>query len=135
MAEALAQKAKERAEKEALIKAQKAVSQYQGEVGKRVTIKMAEHRTVMFDTQIGWKTVRMCIHIMKDEQGNVYTWKTQNALGIGTEDEKGYWNWTGIEEDRPFVITGTIKEHKEYKEEKQTVLTRCKVNEIIGKEA
>ncbi len=123
----------ERLEREARIKAEKAISQFQGEIGQKITVDIAKSRTATFETQFG----TMRVHIMKDADGNVYVWKTQNGLGYYYEDEKnGYmeakgkrWSWHVIEEDEPFVITGTIKDHNEYMDEKQTVLTRCKVAE------
>lgn len=107
-------------EKQKAIEAQKAISQYQGEVGQKITVKIVERHTAEFETHFGYGTQYMNIHIMKDAEGNVYTWKTQNGIG--------YWNdqdW--ISYDQEFTITGTIKEHSEYKGEKQTVLTRCKI--------
>ena len=56
---------------------------------------------------------------MKDAAGNVYTWKTAN--NIGYEDAEGVW-----QKPEEFTIKGTVKEHSEYRGEKQTVLTRCK---------
>lgn len=119
--------AERRAKEEAEILAQLAISQYQSEVGKRITVKMVKHRTVSFESHFGWKTVYMNIHIMKDANGNVYTWKTQNSLGYEGEDERGHYTYRGIESDEAFTIVGTVKEHKEYGGEKQTVLTRCKI--------
>ena len=132
--EAEAKAEAERLAEEARIKAQKAISQYVGEVGQRLTIKMVGHYSATFETRIGWKTETMHIHIMRDENGNAYKWATQNSLGYYVEDEKGWmidkgkrWSWHSIEEDETFVIVGTVKDHSEYKDEKQTVLTRCKV--------
>lgn len=74
---------------------------------------------------------------MKDASGNTYTWNTENGLGYDVEtdskhyymmDEKGRkWEWHNVEDDEEFMITGTVKEHKEYDGVKQTVLTRCKI--------
>ena len=38
-----------------------------------------------------------------------------------------YVNDKPIESGKTYTITGTVKEHKEYKGEKETVLTRCKL--------
>lgn len=137
--EAEAKRLAEEAERKAKIAAQKAISQYQGEVGQRITIDIVESHTTSFNTRIGWKTETMYIHIMKDADGNVYTWKTQNSLGYYYEDEKGWmedkgkrYSWHEIEDDETITIKGTIKSHSEYKDEKQTVLTRCKVSRKEG---
>lgn len=53
------------------------------------------------------------IYIMEDKDGNIFTWKTNKDI----EKENNVF----------FNIKGTVKEHDEYKDEKQTVLTRCKV--------
>lgn len=115
-----AEKARIAEEKRKAEEAQKAISQYQGEVGKKITVKIVDAHTVTFETHFGYGTQYMNIHIMKDADGNVYTWKTQN--GLGWYDENDEW-----QSDDEFTLTGTIKAHSEYKGEKQTVLTRCKI--------
>lgn len=113
-------------------------SEYQGEVGKKITVKIVSHRSVSYKSTYGWRTTTKHIHIMKDADGNTYTWNTENSLGYDVEtdnrhhyymtDSKGrYWDWHIIENDEEFIITGTVKEHKEYDGVKQTVLTRCKI--------
>ena len=60
----------------------------------------------------------MYAHNFKDEHGNVMVWKSgtyPEALG---------------EDGKKVLLKGTVKEHSEYKDEKQTVLTRCKVQEV-----
>jgi hypothetical protein len=47
-----------------------------------------------------------------DSKGNIFIWRTGSA---------------DLEEGKTYTIKGTIKEHTEYKSEKQTHLTRCKV--------
>ncbi len=96
--------------------ARKAVSQYVGNVGEKVTAAIVEMNCYTYDTQYGL----MRIYVMKDAAGNVYTWKTSSNIGYETEEGTWYTPET-------FTITGTVKEHSEYRGEKQTVLTRCKV--------
>ena len=114
------------AERKAAEEARKAISQCVGEIGQRITIEIVEHYTATFESHIGWKEVLMRIHVMRDASGNVYTWKTQNTLGYDESNDQ-YIRWHSIQEDEHFLLTGTIKDHSEYKGEKQTVLTRCKV--------
>ena len=68
----------------------------------------------------------MRCHIMKDADGNTFTWKTGNTLYIPTCDG----DFVVANKGDTVVLKGTIKEHSEYKDEKQTVLTRCKVTQI-----
>ena len=49
---------------------------------------------------------------MKDDSGNVAIWFTSAG---------------DMEVGKTYRIKGTIKEHSEYKEIKQTILSRCKV--------
>lgn len=95
------------------------VSDWQGEVGKRVEFKPVEARIVTswvnsFNPYGGmvyiWK--------IKDGDGNIYTWKTSNVFRENNDGEVVL----------PETIKGTVKEHKTYREVKQTELTRCKLN-------
>lgn len=100
-----AKREEERSKQEAL----DSLSKFVGSVGDRVEVKCATFKTVYsFDTQYGtcW------IYRFTDDDNNVYTWTSSNA----------------IEDDEVIAIKGTIKEHKEYKGVKQTVLTRCRVS-------
>lgn len=110
--------AKKRAEEEARIKAEKAISKYVGQIGDKIEIKATYVATATFDVPSfgGFGTEEMHIHMFKDADGNKLVWKTGCVLD-GNVIEKGM----------EVNLKGTIKDHKEYKEEKQTVLTRCKV--------
>lgn len=82
------------------------VSEYVGEVGKRVEVKVKSYGAVTsYETQWGFTIIWKIV----DEDGNVYIWKTGNDI---PEDVK--------------TIKGTVKAHKEYNGTKQTELTRCK---------
>ena len=124
-------KAKEEAERiakeeeEARIKAEKAISQYIGKVGDKVDTTVTYIKTAWFDIPSfrGFGTDTMYIHTFKVD-GNVVVWKTSTNR-LGEFDEKG--DWIPYEEGMQLHLKGTIKEHNEYKEEKQTVLTRCKI--------
>lgn len=89
--------------------AQKATVEFFGEVGKRYTRKIDSAMLVTsWETQYGWTNLYriMC-------GNNVLVWKTNK--NIFAEDE-------ALDE-----ITFTVKEHKEYRGENQTEVTRCKV--------
>lgn len=101
---------------EARIKAEKAISQHVGQIGEKVEIKATYVRTGSWDqpSYAGYGTTTMYCHTFKDSNGNVFTWKTQ--CGICREYGESV------------IVKGTIKAHSEYKDERQTELTRCKVS-------
>lgn len=55
------------------------------------------------------------IYKFMDDSSNIYIWKTGSFMNL--------------EANRKYKVKGTVKENSEYKDEKQTVLTRCKVEE------
>lgn len=122
-------KAKADAKREALIKARKAVSQYIGEVGKRITAKGTFVESVQYEVNSfrGYGTETKYIHIFKDADGNKIVWKTSSALGrwMGEPYDS---DWQTPQYGEMVEITGTVKAHSEYDDEKQTVMSRCKLN-------
>lgn len=120
-AERAEREAREKAEREAeeaRIKAEKAISQYVGQIGEKVEIKGSYVRSGSFEQKSfrGYGTVTIYVHTFKDVDGNVFVWKTQNNIGL--------------EYGEPVIVKGTVKNHSEYKDEKQTELTRCKVTMV-----
>lgn len=97
-------------------------SNHVGEVGKRVSFVPVEYLCVT-----SWETMYGTTYIYKfeDESGNVFTWKT----GTGVCDYQD-----GKKIMTPVKITGTVKEHKEYRGVKQTELTRCRVEYGVKKD-
>ena len=87
-----------------------AESAWVGEIGDRITIKIAE-ATVL----TGWETQWGYTRIWKivDEEGRTYTWKTGNWIDSCATEMKA-----------------TVKDHNEYRGVKQTELTRCKVTKF-----
>ena len=99
------------------IEAEKAISKYVGVVGEKYTTSGTYIKTAYYDTKIGgWMDTRIYIHTFKDEEGNVLVWKTSSGVGK-----------YHIEEGDAIEITGTVKDHFEYKGEKETSLIRCKI--------
>ena len=84
-----------------------ATPEHLGEVGQKLTVKVKYVHTSWFDSRFG----RNYFHKFVDENGNILTWKTTSFIDedYGTE----------------FTLSGTVKEHTEYKGDKQTVMTRC----------
>lgn len=120
-AERAEREAKEKAEREAReaqIRAMKAVSQHVGEIGDKVEIKGTFVRTASWWQKSfrGWGDDLMFLHIFKDSDGNVFTWKTQKGLDLNYGE--------------CVDVKGTVKDHREYEDEKQTELTRCTVKRV-----
>ena len=82
-------------------------SEFVGEVGDRIEETLTVTKAITLEGYYGTSMM----HIMEDESGNVYVWITK---------AKNY------PEGKVVTLRGTVKEHKEYKGTKQTVLTRCK---------
>ena len=104
---------KKKEEKEAE-EARKIESKYFGEIGKRYKDKVIQDLTLVTSWyNYQWGATYIYKITLEDE--SVLTWKTSNSLYL--------------EENEQFdKISFTVKEHKEYKGEKQTEVTRCKLN-------
>lgn len=92
-------------------------SNYIGTVGEKININCTHWQTSWFEVPsfAGYGMTTMYVHTFKDPDGNMLVWKTNsNSLSELCH---------GVEVN----IKATIKEHSEYKNVKQTVLTRCKV--------
>ena len=117
-------KAKEEAERlerdaeEQRIREQKAKSEHIGSIGEKVDLDVILEKSAWFEIPSfrGFGTDTMHIYTFRDDKGDAIIWKTSKCLGI----ENGVM----------VHIKGTIKEHSEYQDEKQTVITRCKVEEV-----
>ena len=117
-------KAKEEAERKAKeeeerrIREQKAISQYVGEIGDKIDLDVTLEKNAWFEIPSfrGFGTDTMHIYTFRDEKQNAIIWKTSKGLGF--------------ENGTKLHLKGTIKDHSEYDEEKQTVLTRCKLEVV-----
>lgn len=119
--EAEAKAEAERLAEEARIKAEKAISQYVGEIKQRMTMMATYEGSAHYEINSFYgygKDVRY-IHQFRDADKNLLVWKTGSPLDRNV-----------IHEGDVVELTGTVKEHTEYRDEKQTVLTRCKVKEV-----
>ncbi len=97
--------------KEAL--APKSESQYIGTVGDVIVVTAKLVGIHQYETHFSYYGETNYIYKFTDENGNIIVWKTSSFQQI-TEGET-------------YEIKGKIKEHNEYKGEKQTVLARCKI--------
>lgn len=85
-------------------------SEYQGEIGDKIEIIVTIEKSILLDGYYGPST----LYSMKDENKNVYIWITASIK-------------TRLKEGCSYKIKGIIKEHKQYRAQKQTILTRCVV--------
>jgi hypothetical protein len=85
------------------------ISKFVGSIKDKIEKELIYVNCFGYETQWGWN------HLFKfiDAENNVYIWSTTKGL-IANEGDK-------------IKLKGTIKKHKEYMEEKQTYLTRCKI--------
>ena len=88
-------------------------SNYKGVVGQKQTFILTVIKAIPVDTRFGSST----IHTMVDKDDNEFVWTTgSKTLVVGNK----------------YKVTGTIKEHKKYRNVKQTILTRCTVENLEG---
>lgn len=109
------EKAKE-AKREAEIKARKAISQYVGELGERIELMVTYEGYGSFERTPfgGFGTETVYVYNFKDESGNKLIWMTVTG---NVEAQTG----------ETVRLRGRVKDHREYRDEKQTVLQRCTV--------
>lgn len=107
-----APKALENAKSRAIADAISAKSEWVGKVKERLRgLVLTNLRNHSFESMYG-----TChIQTFYDADSNIYVWKSSNGVDCQPGDV--------------VTLTGTVKEHSEYKGTKQTVLTRCKVDE------
>ncbi len=96
---------------------EKPVTEFVGVVGERFKSKTALTLTVDKVIPImGGEWGDSTLHIMVDARGNKLTWKSSGKT---------------LETGSTYTVTGTVKEHRDDKYGKQTVLSRCVV-ELVG---
>ncbi len=83
-------------------------SEFQGEVNTWLEKEVKITKNIALDSHYG----ESHMHIMEDAEGNVYVWTTASK---------------NLEEGKTFVIKMKVKEHKEYRGTKQTVVYYCKI--------
>lgn len=83
-------------------------SEFIGNIGDRIEVVVTVEKAIEMNGYYG----RSTMHVMHDYEGNVIMWTTSAKQLV---------------EGNEYTLRGTIKDHKVYKNEKQTVLTRCMV--------
>lgn len=113
-----AEELRRQAEEEEQERQRKARSQWVGEVGEKITRPAIMERHAWFEAPSfrGYGTDVITVYTFRDEDGNALVWKTSSGS-------------LEFQEGKRVTIRGTVKDHTEYKEEKQTQLIRVKVIE------
>ncbi|MCB4338016.1 hypothetical protein BJQ93_00333 [Bacillus subtilis] len=92
-------------------------SEWVGRVGDKVdlVLRVVDSFYVNYYNPFAYGTSTVCINKLRDGDGNIFIWKTSKNLSNQCDGEG------------KVRIRGTIKEHNTYQDQKQTVLTRCRV--------
>lgn len=86
-------------------------SEFIGEIGDRIEVELTCDKAMPIINNYGTNY----FHTFHDKDGNVYVWSTTARL---------------LEVNTVYHIRGTVKEHSVYKNVKQTILSRCKCEEV-----
>lgn len=93
-----------------------------GEIGKRMTAVVIYDKSFNYvDYKFSYYGTTHYIHQFHDADGNVLVWKTTNVVEYLDVDHYEF-----IPEGSTVEMTFSVKEHGQYKEIDQTVVTRCK---------
>ena len=88
-------------------------SGYVGAEGEKVELTLKLVKVGGYDTFFAGREAYVAVYTFEDENHNKLVWKTQKGIDGDVCDF--------------FKVKGTVKDHSEYRGEKQTVLTRCKI--------
>lgn len=120
----LYQRIQERIKREEERLASTANSKYYGNVGDKIEVVVTGRCVGSYDTQFG----TTFIYRFVDDSGNIFVWKTGSVADVvGRELPNGARDVIPVADAGRIRLRGTIKAHNEYRGEKQTILTRCKV--------
>lgn len=109
---------KERNLKQSIQRECNAKSNYIGEVGEKIDIEVSYLKFNSFDSFYGSSYKRTYLYMFLDDSSNCIVWRTGKEEDFKVGDK--------------VRLVGKIKEHKEYKGLKQTILTRAKYT-VLGK--
>ena len=103
---------------------------YIGEIGKRLTVTAVYKKRVEYtDYKFSYYGTTHFIHLFEDVEGNTIIWKSTNLveyINDGSEDPKRKDDLEFVTKGSTVELTGTVKEHGQYKDMEQTVVSRCK---------
>lgn len=106
-------------------------SNYVGNIGDKISVKVKYINTYTYDTSFG----NFSNHLFMDDNGNIFKWSTGSRLKYTVKDNhSNYSQWYYLDKGATVQLSGKIKDHSEYRNQKQTVLTRCKYEVLESKE-
>lgn len=133
-AQIAAEEARREAERLAEIESNR--GQFIGEVGDKIQMTVTLSRTFSYERSCfnaPWKTEIVTGYVFKTDDGNTLVWKTTGDLDRKEYredghlcDNKGRYEPVSPDEGDRITIKGTIKDHEEYNNVNQTILTRVK---------
>lgn len=110
------------------------MSEYIGSVGSKISVEVTYKRDFEYQTHYTYYGETHYIRLFEDADGNCIVWNTQSGIVEDKKlvDENGMTKT--IYHGSKVLLTGTVKEHSEYKGTKQTVVSRPRFKLIeIGK--
>lgn len=101
-----------------------------GTIGKRMTVTVTYKKRFEYtDYKFSYYGTTHLTHIFEDAEGNTIVWKSTNMveyINDGSENPKRKGDLEFAPQGSIVELTGTVKEHSQYKDCDQTVVTRCK---------
>lgn len=110
---------------------------YIGTIGSKVTAEVKVANIFEYqDYKFSYYGASRYIYTMQDDAGNVLVYKTSAYLAFKTGEigECGFPVAIGIRRGDKICISGTVKDHGEYKGTKQTALQRIRVKALIERQ-
>lgn len=93
-------------------------SNYFGNIGDKISIEVELVKTICYESVYG----SGYFHLFSDSEGNIFKWSTNKSLNLS--------DGSRIQDGSKLLLKGTIKDHEEYRNQKQTTITRCKYSLI-----
>lgn len=97
--------------------------EYYGAVGDKFELTLTFDKSFGFEGAYGFTY----IHLFHDDENHVFAWSSSNGTYQCWYKTNGKDGFLEYEVGKKYILKGTIKAHKEYRNVKQTVITRCKV--------
>lgn len=97
--------------------------EYYGAVGDKFELTLTFDKSFCFEGAYGFTY----IHLFHDDEGHQFKWSSSNGTYQCWCKTNGKDGFLEYEVGKKYTLKGTIKAHEEYRNVKQTVITRCKV--------
>ena len=97
--------------------------EYYGAVGDKFELTLTFDKSFGFEGAYGFTY----IHLFHDDENHVFAWSSSNGTYHCWCKTNGKDGFLEYEVGKKYILKGTIKAHKEYRNVKQTIITRCKV--------